>query len=103
MNTEEFTSKVKDFFNKGAKASKEAFEKAGDRVQEFSDKSVIRLEKKQLESKLDAKYAEIGKLILESGASVSFSSDGDTEKYSELVQASKNLKENIAEKEESLK
>ncbi|MCR4742566.1 MAG: hypothetical protein K5866_06830 [Treponema sp.] len=63
MDTEELTKKVKDFFSKGAKASKDAFMKAGDKVQEFSDKSVIKIEKKQLENKLDNNFSELGKRL----------------------------------------
>ena len=63
MDTQELGKKVKQLFTKGAEASKEAFEKAGDKVQDFTDKSVTKIEKKQLENKLEAKYAELGKQI----------------------------------------
>ncbi len=65
MDTNELGKKVKALFSKGAEASKEAFEKAGDKVQNFTDKSVIKIEIKQLESKLEAKFAEYGKIYFE--------------------------------------
>jgi len=60
MNSEELGTKIKSFISRGAEVSKSAFEKAGDKVQEFSDKSLIRIEKKQLESKRDSKYVALG-------------------------------------------
>lgn len=55
-----FMEKMKDVFDKGVKVSKEALSKAGDAVQDFGDKSVIRIEIKQLESKLDKEYESLG-------------------------------------------
>lgn len=60
MNKEEIESKLRSFVTKGAEVSKEMFEKAGDKVQDFSDKSLIKLEKKQLESKQEKKFSELG-------------------------------------------
>ncbi len=59
----DFDRKLRDILEKGAKASKTAFEKAGDAVQEFSDKSVVRLERKQLESRRNTKYTELGRAV----------------------------------------
>lgn len=70
--------KLRDILEKGAKVSKAAFEKAGDAVQEFSDKSVVRLERKQLENRRDTKYTELGRAVavsfMEKGQNV-FKSD----------------------------
>lgn len=105
MDTDEVTQKIKDFFSRSAKASKEAFEKAGDKVQEFSDKSVIRLEKKQLENKLDAKYLEMGKKISEvlEVEALRFNMAEDEDLFKTYMEAVENLKEQIAEKENLLK
>lgn len=65
MDSDELIGKVKTFLTKGAAQAMTAFEKAGDKVQDFSDKSVVRLEKKQLESKRDVKYRALGQKISE--------------------------------------
>ena len=44
MNVEDFGNKVKDLFSRGTQASKEALSKAGDKVQDFTDKSVTKIE-----------------------------------------------------------
>ena len=46
--------------NPAAQASKEALEKAGDKVQDFTDKSVTKIEIHKLETKRDCKYEEMG-------------------------------------------
>lgn len=63
MNKEEIGSKLKSFMTKGAEVSKEMFEKAGDKVQDFSDKSLVKIEKKKLESKQEQKFLELGQKI----------------------------------------
>ena len=52
MDSDELGQKIKDLFSKGASASKQALEKAGDKVQDFTDKSVIKIEKKKLENQV---------------------------------------------------
>ena len=80
MNMEELGSKLKDLFSKGTKASKEALEKAGDKVQDFTDKSVTKIEIHKLETKRDCKYEEMGlklsQMLLE-GASITSSNADD--------------------------
>ena len=63
MESEEIEEKVKGWLSKGARVSKKAIETVGDKVQDFTDKRVIKLEKKQLEGLLDSKYIELGKKI----------------------------------------
>ena len=63
MNTEEIMGKVKSFLTKGAADAKTAIEKAGDKVQKFSDTSVIKIEKKQLEMKRSTKYQNLGEKL----------------------------------------
>lgn len=102
MNTEELGNKVKEMFSKGAKASKDAFEKAGDKVQDFTDKSVIKIEKHQLESKRDCKYEELGlKLsqMLMEGAVISSTNQEDVNILNDIQEEIKNLSDQIREKE----
>lgn len=63
MEKNEFGNKVADLFSKGAKASKDAFEKAGDAVQDFTDKSITKIENKKIELKITNKYEELGKIV----------------------------------------
>ena len=60
MNIDEVGTKLKELFSRGSQVSKEAFEKAGDKVQDFTDKSVTKLEIHKLETKRDCKYEEMG-------------------------------------------
>jgi len=60
MAGEDFGSKLKDMLSKGAEASKEAFSKAGNAVQTFSDKSLLKIEKQQIKSKLSKTYEALG-------------------------------------------
>lgn len=53
-------AKVKGIFDRGINASKKALGVAGEAVQDFSDKSVLRIEKKQLEGKLKKQYELLG-------------------------------------------
>lgn len=63
MDTQSFEEKVKDALSKGVKASKEALSKAGSAVQNFSDKSVNKIEKQQLINKQKVKFEEMGKKL----------------------------------------
>ena len=63
MDTEELVNKVKSALSKGAVGAMSAFEKAGDKVQKFSDASVVKIEKKQLEMKRDSKYQALGEKL----------------------------------------
>lgn len=63
MDTEDIVNKVKLALSKGAAGAMSAFEKAGDKVQKFSDASVVKIEKKQLEMKRDAKYQALGEKL----------------------------------------
>ena len=66
----DIVEKVKDGAGKVAKSTKSAFDKAGNAVQKFSDKTVLRLEIKKLEKQKKEIYlkmgCEIAKLFLES-------------------------------------
>ncbi|MCR4736066.1 MAG: hypothetical protein K5829_13800 [Treponema sp.] len=56
---------LKNVISKSAEVSKDVFSKAGDAVQNFSDKSVLKFEIKQLDSKRNKMYTELGKIISE--------------------------------------
>ena len=97
MEKNEFGNKVADLFSKGAKASKDAFEKAGDAVQDFTDKSITKIENKKIESKINNKYEELGKIVsfeLESKELNNFSEESVT-KIQEIQKEIVSLKSNI--------
>lgn len=105
MDTEELSEKVKDFLHKAKDASKSAFDKAGDKVQEFSDKSVTHIEIKKLESALDKKYTELGKLVFEliKKNALTVSAPEDSEKVKAFESEIDNLLDQKKQKEDSLK
>lgn len=106
--------KIKDVFAKGAKVSKEAFEKAGSAVQSFSDKSVLKIEKQQLKNSRDKKYNELGQilsqLLCEKGADIlklgelsSFEAKkSDFDKIKKLQKEILGLNKDIKEREKAL-
>ena len=105
MDTNEIGNKVKGWFEKRSKATKEAVEKAGDKVQDFTDKSVVKIEKHQLESKRDLKYEEMGlklsQMLLE-GAKVTSNNEEDVKILEGIQEEIKNLSDQIREKEKKL-
>ena len=105
MNMDEISGKVKDLFSRGRQASKEALEKAGDKVQDFTDKSVTRIEIHKLETKRDCKYEEMGlklsQMLLE-GASITSSNPDDIRILNDIQEEIKDLGEQIREKENEL-
>lgn len=105
MNKDEIGNKLKEIFSNGAKASKEAIEKAGDKVQDFTDKSMIKYEKHQLEVKRDCKYEELGlklsQLLME-GATVSFKNTSDIQIIDDIQKEIIELSDKINEKDKLL-
>lgn len=102
MDTEELGQKLKNLFSKGAAASKEAFEKAGDKVQEFTDKSVNKIEIKQLETKLNEKHAVLGKLVyedIEESGAIKIKESENKEKILNLKKEIEDLQNQIKQKE----
>ena len=105
MNIEEFGNKVKSIFSKGVESSKEVLEKAGDKVQDFTDKSVTKIEIHKLETKRDCKYEEMGlKLsqMLLQGASITCENVEDIKILTDIQEEIKNLSEEIRNKESEL-
>ena len=105
MNIEEIGAKVKEMFSRGTQASKEALEKAGDKGQDFTDKSVTKIEIHKLETKRDCKYEEMGlKLsqMLLQGASITCENVEDIKILTDIQEEIKNLSDQIREKENEL-
>ena len=105
MNMEDLGNKVKTLFSKGVESSKEALEKAGDKVQDFTDKSVTKIEIRKLETRRDCKYEEMGlKLsqMLMQGASITCENPDDIKILNDIQEEIKNLAEQISEKEREL-
>ena len=61
MDTDEMKTKLKNFISKSSVVTKSAFSKASNAVQKFSDKSVLKIEIKQMESKKEKLFTKIGK------------------------------------------
>ena len=61
MDTDEMKTKLKNFISKSSDVTKSAFSKASNAVQKFSDKSVLKIEIKQMESKKEKLFTKIGK------------------------------------------
>ena len=105
MNIEELGTKVKDLFSRGTQASREVLERAGDKVQDFTDKSVTKIEIHKLETKRDCKYEEMGlklsQMLLE-GASITSSNAEDIKILNDIQEEIKNLGEQIKLKESEL-
>ena len=57
--------KIKDFLSKSAEVSKNAFSKATDAVQKFSDKSVLKIQIQNQKSARSKKYTELGEPVSE--------------------------------------
>lgn len=92
----EFMTKAKELFDRGIKASKKAFSSAGEAVQDFSDKSVTQIEKKQLEAKVKKEYTALGELaaktLAKKGAVVSASDEKVAAILKELARLNKEIK-----------
>ncbi|MBR1638568.1 MAG: hypothetical protein IJ688_04195 [Treponema sp.] len=102
MEKEELGNKIKELFSRGAKASKDVLDKAGEKVQDFSDKSVKKIEKHQLESKRDCKYEELGMKIsqmLMEGALVKSDCEEDVSILLSIQDEIKELTDQIAKKD----
>ena len=102
MDTNDFADKLKDFFSRGALASKNALNKAGEKVQSLSDKSVNKLELRQLENKRECKYEELGlklsQMLLE-GALVTSDNEDDKKILLNIQEEIKELTSLIVQKE----
>ena len=96
MDKNEFKEKVRDGMDKFIESSKKVLGAAGNAVQDFSDKSVVRIEKSQLESKLHEQYRKFGEyvadiLIADSSASINTSDSKVSEFLAEINNISKEI------------
>lgn len=98
-----FSETVSDFVDKGIEVSKKVVSQAGTAVQKFSDKSMVRLEKRQLESKRENSVKELGRIAV-----ATFIADGVNElratdpSVSEILATIKNYNEEIARRDAAL-
>lgn len=103
MNKEEFKEKLKKGVDKVVNSSKKAIGKAGVAMQDFSDKSVIKIEKHQLESKRDVEYAKLGKIVANKFENdLSLSINGEEPEVSEIIKTINNFNKEIELKEKAL-
>ncbi len=63
MDSKEIESKVKEISKKVAEVSKSAFDKASDKVQDFTDKSILKIDIKKLQTKQGELYKSLGEKI----------------------------------------
>lgn len=59
-----FIDDIQKYLEIGVQASKDVLSKAGDAVSKFSDESIIRIEKKQFEHKLNQEITALGLTVL---------------------------------------
>lgn len=98
-----FVEKMKSFFDKSVDASKSAFEKAGDAVQEFGDKSVTKIEIKKLETKLEKQYEKFGKFVYEFSLSENdFAGLKDSDEYKTQLDDIKSILDEIETKKNEI-
>lgn len=96
MDKNEFKEKVRDGMDKFIESSKKVLGAAGNAVQDFSDKSVVRIEKSQFESKLHEQYRKFGEyvagiLVADSSASINTSDSKVSEFIAEINNLSKEI------------
>ena len=99
-----FLDKMKEYLDKGVEVSKEALSKAGDAVQDFSDKSVTKIETHQLISRQNKEYRALGQAVLkffEENPSATLSADNSL--ISGIMEEIQRLEKEIVQREESLK
>ena len=98
-----FFEKMKEFMDKSVSASKSAFDKAGDAVQNFGDKSVTRIELKKLETQLEKKYAQIGKFTYEFFKTKKTASlKNDTAEFDQLLKEAQDVIQEIEKRKSEL-
>lgn len=63
MESKDLESKFKEIGKKVAEVSKSAFDKASDKVQDFTDKSILKIDIKKLQTKKDELYKNFGEKV----------------------------------------
>lgn len=64
-----FKEKFFKFLDKSVESSKKAFHKAGEKISDFSDKSVMKIELTRMTGKLEKLYASLGEFVFEKRSS----------------------------------
>lgn len=103
QKTKTFFDKVKKTFDRGINASKKALGVAGDAVQDFSDKSVLRIEKMQLETKQKKQFEMLGEYAYRILSSKNSSLKASDDKVSNIMKEIKRLASEIKIREDGLK
>ncbi|MDE7291729.1 MAG: hypothetical protein K2N58_06755 [Treponemataceae bacterium] len=99
-----FWDDVKGGLEKGYAASKVGLKKAGAALQKFSDKSVVAVEKKQLEAKRKKTCVQIGEIVAKRLSAKNASPIGSSdEEIAPLLKEVANFDKEIAKREKSLK
>lgn len=99
-----FLEKMKEYLDKGVEVSKEALSKAGDVVQDFSDKSVTKIESHQLVSRQNKEYRALGQAVqkfFEENPTATLSADNSA--IGGIIDEIQRLEKEIAQREEILK
>lgn len=94
--------KLRGFLSKSAEVSKNVFSKAGDAVQEFSDKSVLKIDKMKLENQKTKKMADLGDLVYTLLQDENTTITLNTDKVKDLISEINKIESEIAEKTELL-
>lgn len=99
-----FKDDMKNAMDKGINASKVALTKAGTAIHNFSDQSVLRIEKAQFESKFKHSITDLGLLVYKSFVDEGKESISVTdEEIVKLLTEMKEYKTEIAQREDVLK
>lgn len=101
--TKSFFESVKKTFDRGIKASKKALGVAGDAVQDFSDKSVLRIEKMQLETKQKKQFELLGEYSYKALSSKNSSVKATDTKVKAFLAEISRLADEIKIREDGLK
>lgn len=99
-----FLEKMKEYLDKGVEVSKDALSKAGDAVQDFSEKSVTKIETRQLQSRQSKEYRALGLAVyqfFEENPSGNLSATDSS--ISGFIQEIQRLSKEIERREEALK
>ncbi len=101
MDTDEMKTKLKNFISKSSDVTKSAFSKASNAVQKFSDKSVLKIEIKQMESKKEKLFTKIGKhlssILANENVDLMNLQNSNDEKISTLIEEIKTFQAEIVQ------
>lgn len=100
--SKEFMTKAKELFDRGILASKKAFGVAGEAVQDFSDKSVTTIEKKQLEAKVKKQYTLLGEIAAKQLSKKGAAVTTDDEKVCAIMKEIARLNKEIKVRDQAL-